>query len=150
MGEGSKAVLALRSCVASVGPCGGEQYSERQKACWLQQPVFTIIPTTLAPSCWWEGSCFASAMPTYCHCSPGLHYCAPALLSFPALLSTVPSVACVAQVTLGLSQLSLGSRAAVSSQIPPCSARTVAQITGMLYAALSYNLTAPHSWFLHP
>lgn len=54
------------------------------------------------------------------------------------------------RLLLGLSQPSLSSGEVVSSHIPPCSARTVARITGMVATALSYGLTAPHSRFLHP
>jgi len=140
MGEGNEAVIAFITCGASVGRHGGEQLSKRQKACFVTAAcvdcTFLVMGRLVLCIC----HTHATAVPL----PPGLHSYASALLSFLALPSTNPSAVREAQVALGLSQPPLSSGVVVSSRISPCSARMVAQITGMLSTALSYSLTAPH------
>lgn len=153
MGEGSEAVVALMSCGVSVGHHEGGQRNERQKICLVAAACVRCNPShpgTFLPMRKARALHLPRTRATAVPLPPGLLYCSPALLSFPVLLSTVPSVVHVVQVALGSSQPSLSSTAVVSSWIPPCSARTDAQVTGMLPTALSYSLTAPHSQFLHP
>lgn len=137
LGEGSEAMIALISCGALVGCAGGEHCSKKQKA-YLVTTVcvghnYPGISLLIGEACALHlPHTHATAVPLPLACITALLLCLASQVLLSAISSAVPET----QVAGGLSQPSLSSAATVSSWIPPCSARTVAQVRDVVHCPL--------------